>query len=233
MDILYFLKRRLDFIKRFCDTAAEPFQTTKRKIENGQEPFVPKDIESGEPEYDSEWGECEDSLDVLGQCCLSLVKASLQAYLEKWALRMGGEYPNVFPDVRSKLTKKKGDRGWLGMYQRVFLEQFGIDWNKSPVPVSVLEEIVLTRNDFEHNVDIAVPRIRQSDEHSKRFPRPIFADEFEVAIFKDPEVPEEERAIPPWRLTVDRTKLHLVTDAVRNFCEWLEDAWDHWPPQQK
>jgi len=35
MDVLYFLKERTEFIRRYYDTASEPFQETLRKIEVG------------------------------------------------------------------------------------------------------------------------------------------------------------------------------------------------------
>jgi hypothetical protein len=40
MDYLAFVQRRLDFIERSYDQAAEPFQTIKRNIDAEEEPFT-------------------------------------------------------------------------------------------------------------------------------------------------------------------------------------------------
>ena len=230
VDILYFLRTRLKFIVRFYDTASEPFRKTKEKIEKGEPPYVQTHIDSGEPEYQAEWNESEECLGVLGQACLSMVKVSLEAYLKAFVRRMQGWYPTVFPEMQSKL-EERNPKGWLGRYERVFREEFSIDWAKSPVPPTILEEIVLARNDFEHNVDIGVLSVRQGKEHFQKFPESIFADDMEVAALHEPLDLQEGGPIFPWRLKVDRTKLLLATDAVSGFCEWLEEQGQHWPPK--
>jgi hypothetical protein len=40
MDLLYFLKRRLEFVQSLYDNAVEPFERTKYQIEKGEEPYV-------------------------------------------------------------------------------------------------------------------------------------------------------------------------------------------------
>ena len=39
MDVLYFLKERTQFIRKYYETASEPFREIMRKIEAGEAPF--------------------------------------------------------------------------------------------------------------------------------------------------------------------------------------------------
>ena len=59
MDILFFFKKRTDFIRRFYEDASLVFTDTMSKIEDGKPPYdEPDDLpgESMEPPYQAEWG---------------------------------------------------------------------------------------------------------------------------------------------------------------------------------
>jgi hypothetical protein len=52
MDVLWFLKERTAFLRRFYDLASEPFNEVKRKISAGEPPYDdPPFDDSGEPPY--------------------------------------------------------------------------------------------------------------------------------------------------------------------------------------
>ena len=89
MDILFFLKRRTEFIRHFYDTASEPFRETLRKIEAGEIPFEPPYSEDGEPAFQLEWSEAHESLTILGRTCVSMLSASLQLYFKTWERELG------------------------------------------------------------------------------------------------------------------------------------------------
>lgn len=56
MDVLHFYKERIRFIRQFYDTAATPFETIMKSIEDGSSPFDnPPYSEDGEPAYLVEW----------------------------------------------------------------------------------------------------------------------------------------------------------------------------------
>ena len=80
MDVRYFLGERLAFIEQLYVNSAAPFIERKRKIEAEEEPFVPPYSEDPEPAFLSEWLEAEESLQVIGHTCISMLSASFHLY---------------------------------------------------------------------------------------------------------------------------------------------------------
>src|SRR5579862_210218 len=66
-------------IERFYNAAAEPFETTLRKIEAGEEPFAPRRApeDYDAPEYEYKGSEAYKCLGVLGNCSLGLTHKAL------------------------------------------------------------------------------------------------------------------------------------------------------------
>jgi len=62
VDVGFFLKDRIAFIRQFYDAASLPFVERKRKIDAGEDPFVPPYSEDDEPPFLSEWIEADESL---------------------------------------------------------------------------------------------------------------------------------------------------------------------------
>jgi hypothetical protein len=86
MNVLFFLQRRIVFIRDFYRDASSPFDERKRKIEASEEPFEPPPYDEGEstePPFLEEWMEASESLDVLGQMCISMLSSSLRLYLQE------------------------------------------------------------------------------------------------------------------------------------------------------
>ena len=134
MNVRYFLTERLDFTRQFYLTASAPYLDRKRKIEAGEEPFVPPRNEDGEPPFMKEWLEADDSLHVLAYSCISMLAAALHLYLEAWVRESGVP---VDPD---KFKKVKGQSGWLAAYLDHFSRRFNIDISSASIDHRLLEE---------------------------------------------------------------------------------------------
>src|SRR5260221_7308568 len=145
MDVDFFLRRRTAFIRQFYDTAAAPFAERKRKIEEEEEPFVPPYSEDGEPPFLEEWCQAKESLQLLGYSCISMLSTALHLYLRTWEekLRLPA---NVF--------KAEFKKGWLSGYKAYFAANLGVNFDDGPADLSLLEEVVLARNQVQHPNDI-------------------------------------------------------------------------------
>ncbi len=232
MNVHYFLKARTRFIRQFYDDAAFPFTERKRKIEVGEEPFVPPYSEDGDPPFEVEWIEADESLDVLGQACISMLAATLQLYFKEWVdeihRRFGSDQLAKVGIGRPQDNKAAFKEGWINGYRAFFQDKLKIDWTDVPSNLGVLQEVVLTRNRAQHPERIMSFRIDQSQRDAMKYPRSFFADELELKVFADaPEVPAEW--VRPWRLNVTRGKLFAAVDEVDGFCAWLEERLLAWP----
>jgi len=223
LDIFYFLRLRLQFTEKFYETAAEPFLAEMKKIEQVEEPYTEVDPEGGEPPYQHEWNDCYESLDVLGQHCIGMLGTSLRLYLDSYTERMNKLGINL-------KYKRRDNKGWLHDYKKLFLEEMKIDWDKSPVNIGILEQILLARNDFEHNTDIATMAVYQNEKHFEKYKDSFFADNMELQLYRG-KGSEGEEFLPfaPWHLNVSHEQLLKAIEEVRNFCAWLEAVWRYYP----
>jgi hypothetical protein len=213
MDCVNFLQERLQFILKLYDSASKPFRTTKAKIKEGAYPFVdtrnPEDAD--EPAFLTEWQEADNSLDVLGQLCLCFVQGSLKAYLEERINEIGRVSGTATPeDLKRRLAAKSGN--WFQKYRLLFLEDLKIDWQRSPVPITDLENLKLTRDDITHNVNLKTTYVEQNRQHAGRFPKGLFTDDLWTAMGMS-------RIIK-----VDAAKLRKAVEMVLQFCQFLESA---------
>lgn len=216
MDLLYFLKARLTFIERLYESAVSPFEETMRKIDAGEPPYVDeRDPEYvSEPAFLEEWQEANDSVMVIGHWCLCMVQAALKAYLKEFIGPTGSMWwrPKV---LLSRLSTKQGGN-WFGRYQMLFSDDLGIDLAKSPVPISELEQLNLTRDDLMHSMDIFSVNVKRVEKHVQRFPIGLFTDERWSGLGFE-------------QVRIDRAKLELAIRLVREFCTWLEDIRLNYP----
>ena len=163
MDILAFLERHLDFIGRFYDSAASVFETTKRKIEANEEPFVSKHPpgEHDGPEYQSEWSEADACLRVIGQSALGLLAKAIHDYLREFIMR---EVETTTDRELSKILEPyKTKRGsTFETYAAFLVQNTGFSWASSPATQNEIEQIILSRNDFNHDSTIEGVWPRQS-----------------------------------------------------------------------
>ena len=214
MDIRYFLERRLTFIEQYYKTAASPFLERKRMIEAGEDPFVPPYSEDGEPPYLEEWLEADESVQILGQTCVSMLSASFHLYFTTWEHHLGKPVSEPLKSIFKK-------RGWFHGYKAYFATNFQVNFENSGCSLQLLEELVLARNRVQHPDSITSRRTSYSTDDLKKLPSPFFVSEREVELMVGADDGERSWLVPP-TITVTEEKLQAALAEVRRFSEWLE-----------
>ncbi len=106
---------------------------------------------------------------------------------------------------------KKGS--WFADYREFFLKQLEIDWKASGAEIDLLEQAILTRNDFSHNFSFTTLTAFQAEFHAKKYPATAFADRSPFIIKK--------------RLSVEKETLDRTTATLRQLCEYLSrERWE-------
>jgi len=220
MELLWFLRRRLEFINKLYDQTTISFQEIVRKINAGEEPFVdtrdPEYHDVSEPMFLDEYQEAGESIEVIGHWCLCMVYASFKAYLGEFITAMSNDYRGGFEDLRRRLAAKKAN-SWFERYRQLFLEDLGIDWHKGPVKLSEMEHLNLARDDVTHNVDVMSTYVYQTERHAERYPKGLFVDEVWTNLNLG------------GRIRVGRDELTAGLRMVDAFCAWLEDIRIRYP----
>jgi hypothetical protein len=230
MDVLFFLRMRTKFIRAFYEDACFPFSERKRKIEAGEDPFEPPYSEDDVPPFLDEWMEADESIDVLGQMCISMLSSSLELYLRESVNKLLARYSNeslTKAGIGRPERKKARKQGWINAYREYFRDQLAIDWTKAESNLSLLEEIVLTRNRAQHPENVTSLHIEQSYRDATKYPRSFFADELEMKLFGGDQAQDER--VHPWRLNVSKARLLAAVDEVERFCSWLDGVLRKWP----
>ncbi|WP_296235747.1 hypothetical protein [uncultured Pseudomonas sp.] len=213
MDVLYFLKERTRLIRQYYEQAAQPFSEIIRKIEEAEPPYIPPYSEDPEPAFLTEWLEANELLEVTGRCCVSMLSATLQLYLNTWDRILGLQCGVGFKaDFRTA--------GLVGGYMRCLTERLGLDWSACPADLAIIEQVVLARNRDQHPESITTLRVTHADQDRVRHPRPFFLNA------RDAEVIDEGNASDLWMspsLHVPHDKLMAAITNVEALCEWLED----------
>lgn len=192
---------------------------TLRKIENHEEPYHRFDVEDGEPPFLTEWQHAEESLNILGKCCLCLVQNAFKNYLDGFI-----ERSHAYGLLRKAAGASVKGRNWFDRSRTFFVQEYGIDWAKSPaVDVSLIEEVNFARNDIQHGGTFLDMEHRQNTEYFARFPASIFADELERDVFGGSEAEE------PYRITVTKDSLFVAIQAIEHFCSYLDAEWQKHP----
>ena len=213
MTVAYFLKQRTAFIRQFYATASAPYLDRLARIEGEQEPWVPGYSEDGEPPFLEEWQEADESLQVLGRSCVSMLAATLHAYLNSWVKLTGIE-------VEDSL-KSAFKRGWLHGYKAYFARHIRIKFETGPANLAVLEELVLARNQIQHPTSIETGSSHYSADDLRKIPHPFFVDEREMELFSASDQGIRAWLLPP-SIRVTPGKLAAALSEVEQFCEWLE-----------
>jgi|SRR5882724_1936112 len=218
MDILWFLKQRLEFIDRLYNDSTASFREKMCKIEAGEPPYEdqrhPEYDDVSEPAFLEEWQDANEAVEVVGYWCLNMVQASLKAFLEEYVNDMASYY-RPLSAAKAELAKTKA-AGWFERYRLLFLNYFRIDWERGPVNIKDLEQINLTRDDLTHNVSVTTHAVYQTEKHAKRFPKGLFtdaanADEVWMKLFG-----------LGGKITVGRDQLTQALELVDEFASWLE-----------
>lgn len=215
MDIHYFLKRRLDFIRQFYLSASAPFVDVKKNIEAGNAPYVGAGMISDEPPYFEEWEESVHSVQVVSYACIAMLSSSLQLYLHGWLERISGSEKTA--------NTKDGNRagGWFLKYENAFSKALQIDFSSSPARLEIIREIVLARNRIAHPEEISDTLSRYVRSDMEKLNSPFFISQPEVDLISGMDQPEASWLTLP-RVHVSEEKLLVAIVEVEKFCEWLE-----------
>lgn len=213
MDVLFFLKERTRLIRQYYVNAASPFNEIIRKIEAGEEPFVPPYSEDGEPPFLSEWIDADELLEVTGRCCLSMLSASLQLYFRTWERNLGLSCGKTF-------KAEFRDGGIVGGYRACLASCADIDWSQCPADLEIIEQVVLARNRDQHPESITSARVTHAEKDRPRVPRPFFMNEREAVLFEEDDEPTLFMLLS---VHVSSDKLMTAIEQVERLCEWLED----------
>ena len=214
MDVRYFLERRLVFVERFYATAAYSFLERKRQIDAEEEPFVPPYSEDAEPPFLSEWLEADDSLQVLGRSCISMLAASVHLYFKTCERQLRRPV-----DESMASTFKK--QGWFQGYKLYFERSFGVKFESSGCNLALLEELVLARNQVQHPDSITTQHSHYSKDNLRKLPSPLFVDDRELELLQGSEGRDVSWLLPP-AIYVTAERLSSAILEIRKFTVWLE-----------
>jgi hypothetical protein len=219
MDVLYFLKERTRFIRKFYDVAEATFTEIKRKIRDGEPPFdeYPPgfDPEYGEPPFLEDYQDADDAQEFIGQSGVSFLSASLKLFLDEMRHDIAR-----FKGPRAAMLDEKyaSKRGFLAANKKWFGE-IGIDFEASGADLAIIEEVVLTRNLAQHPQSIASLNLRLRGKQVKRRPFPWFVHEFERHGVDPENLQDLERF--SWMLSITRDKFLQAVDEVDKLCAYI------------
>ena len=213
MDVHYFFRRRVTFIRQFYENAAAPFLERKRKIEASEDPFDnPPHSEDPEPPYLAEWSEADDSLHVLGYSCVSMLAAALHVYFQTWERFCGVPAAARF--------KAEFQAGWVSGYTAYCDVVLAIDLAQGPCDLKLIEEVVLARNRAQHPDNLVMKLPTYTDSDLKKLRGALFIDPSRE-IFEDLDNGERDWLMPP-TLHASAEKLDAAIAEIERFVEWLD-----------
>ena len=217
MHVLFFLKRRSSFINEFYQKSSGPFFETKRKINDGEEPYEPVWDGSEEPPYTSEWIAADESIQIIGYTCLSMLAASLHLYLKTWE-QLSGKTANK----ENKTIFKKA--GWFTGYRKFFETEIGVlNFAESGANLELLKELVLARNRIQHPESIANQLTTYTGSDLEKLPHVLFVDPQREVVSDIGPNGAEEWLIPP-TVSISRKTMSDAIFQVEKFTDWFENA---------
>lgn len=213
MDVIFFLKDQINFIRQLYRVTSAPYLERIQKIKNEEEPFGPLCYGyegDGEPPFQKEYNEASKSLDALRLMYLSMLMSALHSYLKTWTK----QFRIPLDKNLHKNTSKKS--GWFWHYSSHFGYHFKIDFNKAPVNLKVIEEIILARNNIEHQSSIADrPRyVAKDHENLKSF---TYIDELSKHLLQ--EIGFGTFTAP--HITVSEEQFLAAASTIESFAIWF------------
>lgn len=226
MDIQYFALSRVKFILGFYEKALSPFVEAKRLIEEQKPPYEPEYSESDEPPFLSEWLDADQSIDILGIQCASLLCSTLKLFLEE-------SLQNIFRRNAQKITKTINTEGaykpafkngWLNGYRELFENEFNLDWQVSGVNLTLLEELILIRNRGQHPEQIMMMTNNYSENDLKKISSPFFID--------DAHGNKNMYDFLPPTIKPKPEKMKSAFEETTKLISWLESSLEKWRQDQ-
>jgi len=144
-----------------------------------------------------------------------LLASSLQAYLHT---RVKMHCEELTEEKRKRVFRK----GWVGGYNIIFTQAFGIPFADGPVAIAVLEDIVQTRNSIQHDVEITNLKPKHLGRKPGSAPS-VFLDARETELLERMDIDARSWLTPP-TVHVDHGKLESSIDTMARFVVWLDDA---------
>ncbi|MCR5891194.1 MULTISPECIES: hypothetical protein [Burkholderia] len=217
MDVGWFLHERVNFIRQLYKTSAAPYAQRKDQIERGVDPFEPPYSEDGEPPFQVEWQEADDSLHVLGYSCVSMLSDTLKIFFDTWKRLTG----LAVDDETAKVMKK---RGFVAGYCALFETHLGVHLDDSGIDLELLEQVVLVRNRVQHQNSLTMNRPSHSTRELARLKSPFFLDEFERNLLSDVDMNRDSVWLMAPRIAVTGDHLMSVLDAVDRLADWMDEV---------
>jgi hypothetical protein len=211
MDLDYFFNRRIDFVSNYYETTVAAYEEIVRKIEAGEPPYVDDRHEYmeyvDEPPFLEEWEMAKTAITITGATCLDMMQSTLHTFLDGYMYEIGIRH--LIPKLKPISQKK----GWLGAYRVFFAEGLRIDWRASGANLDLIEQIILTRNDFTHGTDLLSLHSFQGKTHFEKYPDSPFVRRrnSEMQLFQE---------YAP--LIVPSEKLREAIQSLRALCDYLE-----------
>lgn len=122
---------------------------------------------------------------------------------------------NIDDSNRNKYFKQ----GFIRGYRAVFALSIGVPWERCPIDIENLEQIVLARNDIQHSCRISKMKAQHYPKTLKRFKTPLFSNELEQKMAKEAE-PLGQMFAP--YISVSRENLEIAIGQVNKIAIWLE-----------
>ncbi len=214
MDILFFFKERVAFIRWFYEEASAVFVERMSKIEKGEPPWDdPPYQESDEPSFLPEFIEADEAREVLGLTCISMLSALLHMYLVKWERDLGVKWES---GERKQLFREGGLEGYVNEMERML----GAPHGQCPADLELLEQVTLARNAVQHPEDLTGPLPKHRKADLGRYPRPFFMNDLE-SVYLEGDLGEVPFLVP--HIRVSREKLHRAIEEAGEFAAWLDD----------
>jgi hypothetical protein len=218
MDIVYFLKRRTEFVRFFYLEAAKPFRDIQSQIENGDSPFDdPPYSEDPEPAFLEEWQNASMGIDMVGQSSVSLLSDALKLYFNTLQKRVIGF---KFDKVETNAPKL----GFVAMYKSALGEILDTDWSDCPAQFDVFEQVVLARNRSQHGSDLVSQHVLHDPDTLRKHPTPFFAEDWELKSWKESGGKEDSFFAPTIKVTQE--KLFAATFEIEKLADWIEGRMD-------
>jgi len=217
MDVGWFLHERLKFIDQFYKTAAAPYVLRKDQIELGVTPFEPPYSEDGEPPFQNEWFEADDSLHVLGYSCISMLSDTLKIFFATWSRLL-----NLVVDDRTAKVMKR--QGFVSGYRVLFEKHLEIRLQDSGVDFDLLQQMVLVRNRVQHHDSLTLVRPNHSKHNLALQKSPFFLNEDECKILSDSTANRNDVWLIAPRIAVSAEHLADALAAVANLSDWMDEV---------
>lgn len=226
MDLVFFLKQRTSFVRKFFQEGRKPFDEIIHLIEEELHPYEPlpfiPDYHDTEPPFLEEWMEARMAVNILGLSCISMLSDTLKIYLKSLEREYG------FKPTKEIIDKVFKTNGFLNGYKQILSDVLDTDWTDCPVEFEILEQIVLARNRAQHGGDMTRFEVSHDAKFLQKHPRPFFVSEEEKDIVY--EIEKDGNSLFAPNIEVSQVDLFKAIEEVEKLATWIASrkkfAWE-------